>query len=248
MKTEYKSFRAEIKAAGDKGEFEAVIATLNTVDHDGDIITPGAFGDGTASIMPAHDHQSVPLGKAKIEERGNMAIAVGKFNLDIQDAKDWHSALQFDLANGSAVQEWSFGFRVIDSEEETRDEQPVRILKKMDVMEYSPVLRGAGVGTGTLSAKGTFEQQLETTLKAVEDTLSRAKQIAELRAAKDKPKTLSDERKAQLAKIVEKFRELETVLKACESKANGDEDDDEVSAMADCLLGDAQRLGVALDR
>lgn len=151
---EHKTFDSvEIKAVGDDGTFESVIATLNTRDKDDDIIVPGAFGNATISVVPAHDHSSVPLGKAKMEDRGNLAVAKGRFNLDIPAAKDWHSALKFDLENLPAVQEWSFAFRPVDAEMDTIDGERVRILKKMDVMEISPVLRGAGVGTGTLSVK-----------------------------------------------------------------------------------------------
>lgn len=163
---ERKSFDVEIKAADD-GSFEAVIATLDVIDSDGDIIAPGAFDGAVMSVVPAHDHSSVPLGKARMEDRGNLAIAKGQFNLDIQAAKDWRSALKFDLENPPAVQEWSFAFRVMDSEEETRDGEPVRILKRMDVMEVSPVLRGAGVNTTTLSVKSKKEGTLADRIQAV---------------------------------------------------------------------------------
>ena len=144
---------SDIKQIGEEGEFEAVIATLGVVDSDGDIIMPGAFDDATVSIVPAHNHGSVPLGKAKMSDRGDKAVATGRFNLDIQPGKEWHKALKFDVDNPPSVQEWSFGFFVKDSEQETRDGEPVRVLKKMDVMEISPVLRGAGVDTVSLVSR-----------------------------------------------------------------------------------------------
>ena len=241
MDIEHKSFRVDLKQSGDTGEFEAVIATLGVVDSDGDIIVAGAFQDATISIMPAHDSRSMPLGKATMEDRGDKAIAVGKFNLDIQPGKDWHNAIRFDLENGKSVQEWSFAYRVVESEMETRDEEEVRILKKMDVMEVSPVLRGAGVDTGTLSAKSKqrFTDQLDATLTAVEDTLERAKSIAKLRANNDKPGTLSDNHKARIKTMREKFEEIQVVLSGTVEK-----DGPEMPALADTLLSDATRLGV----
>ena len=239
MNTEMKYIKVsskDIKQIGDSGEFEAVIATLNVIDADGDIIMPGAFGDATVSIMPAHNHGSVPLGKAKMQDRGDEAIAVGQFNLDIQPGKEWHSALKFDLENGKSVQEWSFGFRIKDSEEETRDGDPVRILKRLDIIEISPVLRGSGVDTRTLAVKQRFEEQLEQTLDAVGDTLERAKQIAKLRAAKDKPKSLSDEHKARLHKIVEKSQELVSVLLECDEKVDGDGLSPEAKVLTDMAV------------
>ncbi len=143
----------QIKAVEADGSFEAVIATLNVVDHDGDLTVSGAFGKQHVSILPAHDARSVKLGKAIITEKDGKAIAKGRFNLEIQAAKEFHSALKFDLANGEPVQEWSYGFAIKDSEEETRDGETVRLLKSLTVFEVSPVLKGAGMGTGTVMAK-----------------------------------------------------------------------------------------------
>jgi hypothetical protein len=74
-------------------------------------------------------------------------------NLDTQAGKDWHSTLKFDLAKGSPVQEWSYGYQVLDADFQVRGEQRVQEIKRLDVDEISPVIRGAGVGTGTISIK-----------------------------------------------------------------------------------------------
>ena len=241
MDIERKTFRGEIKQLDGEGAFEAVIATLNVVDSDGDIIVPGAFQNATVSVLPAHDSRSVPLGKAKMEDRGDKAIAVGQYNLDILAAKDWHNALKFDLKNPPVVQEWSFAFRIVESSMETRDGEDIRILEKLDVMEVSPVLRGAGVDTGTLSAKNKqrFADQLELTLKSVEDTLERAKSIAELRAKNNKPMTLSVDHTARIKALREKFEEIVTLITPAEAK-----DGPESAVLAETLLSDSQRLGV----
>lgn len=241
METITKQFRGEIKQLDDKGSFEAVIATLNVVDSDGDIIVPGAFQNATVSVLPAHDSRHIPLGKAVMEDRGNKAVAVGQFNLDVGAAKDWHSALKFDLANGKSIQEWSFAFRIVESSMETRDGEDIRILEKLDVMEVSPVLRGAGVDTGTLSAKNKkrFADQLELTLKSIEDTLERAKSIADLRAKNDKPATLSVDHTTRIKALRERFEEIVNLVTP--KKA---EEGPEVAALADTLLSDSVRLGV----
>ncbi len=153
MSIERKTVGATIKQAGDDGTFEAEIATFGVVDHDGDIVERGAFGGATVSVLPAHQQQHVPLGKARIEERGDAAIAVGRFNLDIPAAADWHSALKFDLEHPPAVQEWSWDFLPIETSEDTVDGESVRRLIKLDTKEVSPVLRAASIGTGTLSIK-----------------------------------------------------------------------------------------------
>lgn len=153
MTIERKTVGATIKQAGDDGTFEAVIATLGVVDHDGDIVERGAFGGATVSVLPAHQAQHVPLGKARIEERGDQAIAVGRFNLEIPAAADWHKAIKFDMEHPPSIQEWSWDFRPVESSQDTVDGEPVRRLIKLDTMEVSPVLRGASIGTGTLSVK-----------------------------------------------------------------------------------------------
>ncbi len=164
MKTEYKRVAAALKQVGEAGEFEAVIATFGEIDLDGDIVEHGAFGDATISVLPAHDAMHVPLGKAHIEERDKLAVAVGQFNMEIEAARDWHSALKFDLANPPPVQEWSWGFRPIEASQDTVDEQTVRRLIELDMREVSPVLRGASVGTGTLSAKSEGAHETETSV------------------------------------------------------------------------------------
>lgn len=138
----------------DNGTFQAVIATLGVPDSDNDVLVKGAFKDtGKVSILPAHDAGSVPLGQATIKERDDKVIASGRFNMEIAAAREWHSALKFDLANPPATQEWSWGFFPKEFRFGEHDGQKVRFLEKVDTMEVSPVLRGAGVGTGTLTAK-----------------------------------------------------------------------------------------------
>lgn len=132
----------------------ARIATLSTVDKDGDTYAPGAFGPREKGqwvpILPAHVRVAQPLGKALVYEQGDAALAELHFNLDTQDGREWHSALKFDLEKGRPAQEYSYGFEVI---EEERRRDGVRVLKQLDVHEVSPVVRGAGEGTGTISLK-----------------------------------------------------------------------------------------------
>jgi hypothetical protein len=121
-------------------------------------MSPGAFswkegGGQWVQILPAHDRRAMPLGKAWIYEEGDWALAQLHLNLDTQAGKDWHSTLKFDLAKGSPVQEWSYGYQVLDADFQVRGDQRVQVLKRLDVDEISPVIRGAGNGTGTISIK-----------------------------------------------------------------------------------------------
>lgn len=137
------------------GTGQAIFATLNVVDKDGDVTLPGAFGSQETHLVGAHQGQNPAVGKSAISEKGDRAVADIRFNLEISAARDWHSALKFDLdpKNGTPQYEWSYGFNVVDFETGVFEGRDVRFLKKLDVIEVSPVLRGAGEGTRTLSLK-----------------------------------------------------------------------------------------------
>jgi hypothetical protein len=148
-----------IEAMDEAGTGLARIAWLPAIDSDDDTYQPGAFswkegGYQWASMLPAHDRRAMPLGKVRVYEEGEYAFAELKLNLDTQPGRDWHSTLKFDLATGRPVQEWSYGFDVLDADFQQRGDKRIRVLKRLDVLEVSPVLRGAGVGTGTVSIKG----------------------------------------------------------------------------------------------
>lgn len=155
MKSETKSLTME--RMDDAGNGLARIATLSAVDHDGDTYAPGAFswrgGQQWVPILPAHNRIAMPLGKARVYEEGDAAYAELHINLNSEAGREWHAALKFDREHGAAVQEWSYGFGVIDWEKGSVGGKQVRVLKRLDVHEVSPVIRGAGVGTGTLALK-----------------------------------------------------------------------------------------------
>lgn len=147
-----------IKEMDEKGVGLALLANMADVDKDGDTYTKGAFswksGGQWAPIVPAHNWKEMPFGKARVFEQGDEALAELKLNLDTQAGKDWHAALKFDLETGQPVQQWSYGYDVLDFSNDIRAGQKVRNLKKLGVLEVSPVIVGAGKGTRTLEMKG----------------------------------------------------------------------------------------------
>lgn len=162
--TSRKAYIPRFKAAGADGTASWVMAAFNEIDLDGDVTVPGAFGRQTFSIVPAHDSTHVPLGKGAVYETATEAIVDAKFNLEIPAARDWHSAIMFDLANPPAVQEYSYAYSIRPggSKLGTFRGSKVRFLQPLpdgtpgvEVFESSPVLRGAGVGTRTLAAKAS---------------------------------------------------------------------------------------------
>lgn len=147
---------------GEAGKGLAILARLSEVDHDGDTYAPGAFswkegGEQWCPLIHHHDRYQMPFGKARVYEEGDIAYAELHLNLETQAGKDWHAALLFDLATGKSVQEYSYGFDVLDAEYNIAQDSRTRILKQLDVHEVSTVIRGAGRGTGTLTMKALKE-------------------------------------------------------------------------------------------
>lgn len=163
-----------IQDMDEKGVGLALLAKMDEVDKDGDTYTKGAFdwksGGQWAPIVPAHNWKEMPFGKAKVFERGDEALAELRLNLDTAAGKDWHSALKFDLETGQPVQQWSYGFNVLDFANEKRQGQAVRNLKRQEVLEVSPVIVGAGNGTRTLGMKNAAlkEDDFTATLEGLQ--------------------------------------------------------------------------------
>lgn len=148
----------EIKDA-EKGEVEAIIATLGVVDKDEDIIRSDAVPNGSKVSMSAYGHDAVwgarPVGKGTLHTVGNKLVFKGRMFLATSGGRDTFECLK----EMGEDQEWSFGFRILGAEvpsEEERKEGARRILTKLDAFEVSPVIVGAGVGTQTTAVKGAL--------------------------------------------------------------------------------------------
>jgi len=149
---EKKSLQIQLKQ-DTPGAFVAKIATLNVIDSDHDVTLPGAFPEGKTVLVSAYQHGSwggmLPVGKAAIHEIVDEVVAEGQFNLSTASGKEHYEAIKFS----GDLQEWSYGFQVMESEPGKQGDMEVRFLKKVDVFEISPVLKGAGIGTQTMSIK-----------------------------------------------------------------------------------------------
>lgn len=164
-----KSFQPEVKAVGKNGTATVAIATFNVVDKDGDVTLPGFFGEQHAQMVPVHDWNHVPIGKGRVYEKGNQALVDVTFNLNIPAAKDWYEAIKFDKENPPSLQEFSYGYEVLDggSKQGNFKGRAVRYLTPRPdgtagskVFEFSPVLLGAGEGTGTVDVKSLARERI----------------------------------------------------------------------------------------
>lgn len=213
MKTLLKSMTVE--KMDDVGHGLARIAILSAIDNDGDTYAPGAFswkegGEQWVHILPAHNRMAMPLGKARIYEEGDAAYAELHLNMETEAGRDWHKTLKFDLAKGTSIQEWSYGYGIVDADFDRREGRNVQVLKRLDVHEVSPVVRGAGIGSATLSMKsrgGSFAAQIDAVLDEIEDIVDRAGSIKALREAEGRS-PLSKARLDQLAKLRKSLDDL----------------------------------------
>ena len=223
--------RIELKSLDDDGSGLAKIATLSAVDHDGDTYEKGAFGEQEVKVLAGHSWDGVPIGKGRVFEKDGDAFAEFRLNLDTEAGKQWHAALKFDLdsKNGKPLQEWSYGFKVLESVDETRDGKSIRVLKRLEVFEVSPVVKGSGVGTGTVAIKSgqTFEQEIKALIDQTDSIVKRAGEIAIWRRSKGRK--FSEERLEQLMDLEGKMRILIDHIKAPDSKA-GQQDADRLMA------------------
>lgn len=145
-----------------EGRVQAVFATLNVKDKDGDVTRDGAFEPGAEVRISAWNHASwgagmLPVGKGVIGQHGDEAILDSQFFLSTDAGRETFTTIK-EL--GSLV-EWSYGYDIIDAEPGQKDGENVQFLNRVKVHEVSPVLLGAGENTRTLLAK-SFGVEIES--------------------------------------------------------------------------------------
>jgi hypothetical protein len=163
-----KTAAAEGATVDGTGEFRATIARLTmadgapVVDREGDAyIGPQAFPRGKTVLVSAYQHKSwegaLPVGYATIGANQHTAWATGRLLRETAGGEQTYLTLK-SLSAAGVSSEWSFGYDVLDAStdfNEIRQFAPgaKRILKSLDLLEISPVLVGAGIGTATESIK-----------------------------------------------------------------------------------------------
>ena len=163
---DYKTTDGRLKLSGQAGEFTAVFSRFNLIDKDGDVTRPGAFKDGQAVKVAAWGHKwgDLPVGRGLIHADDIEAWVDGEFFLNTEGGRETYETVK---ALGT-LQEWSFGYSILDSKPGTFEGQHVRFLTGLDVHEVSPVMLGAGIGTRTTSIKGEASRDVLGTLAKIE--------------------------------------------------------------------------------
>jgi HK97 family phage prohead protease len=191
-----KSFQGalELKADSDTGEFRATFATLNVVDRDGDVTSPGAFTEQPVKIASwGHQWTQLPVGLGTIRADSERAWVDGQFFLDTTPGRDTYTTVK----RLGGLQEWSYGFEILDATFGQFDGKDVRFLKRLNVFEVSPVLLGAGIGTRTDSIKSPFSDHLARVLDEVGAVVTRAGEITSLRAKEGRTLSAANRRKLE---------------------------------------------------
>jgi HK97 family phage prohead protease len=127
------------------GSLQATFSRFGVVDRDGDLTLPSAFQDGQRVPMVWAHQWTEPVGDGTIRVLSDRAVFEGQFWTDTIDGEQAYKKVK----RAGDLQEYSYGFQIRDAGPGTHDGQPVRVLKSLEVFEVSPVLVGAGIGTGT---------------------------------------------------------------------------------------------------
>ena len=173
-----------------KGFLKATFATLGVVDKDGDVVHKGAIGKQDV-LISAYQHKSwdgaLPVGKGRVYEKGDLAIFEGHFNMELQSGHDHYTALKF----APELAQFSWGFNTTKHDyEKTDDGWLIMNIRETKIFEVSPVLVGAGVGTGVMEMKSRHGRS-EDTSPLIEETLLYHPEVVKARLEWERMKALT---------------------------------------------------------
>lgn len=247
----------------ERGEIEAVIATLDVVDRDRDIIRPMAIKDGARVKLSDYGHSAAfgaaPVGKGTLRIEGNKVLFRGKYFMSTSRGSE---AFKMMKEIGPDESEWSFGFHVEGDEppgEADRKKGAFRILTKLDSFEVSPVMRGAGIGTRTVSVKAAgvsappeppavivVESEADLPPTAPEGTIAVEVADAEVQriAAEFEAKQLEQRRADEVAYSSEAQRmaEVDAQLEAQDAERKRLADEVEIKRLRDAAADEFERF------
>jgi HK97 family phage prohead protease len=174
---EIKRFKAglSIPEGGPEGSVKALFSVFNMRDEDGDVTLPSFFSEGQELAMApwGHNWGDLPPGRGQVKVAPEGAVFDGFFFTDTANGREhW-----LTVKHMGSLQQWSFGFKVLEADMGEFGGLPCRFLKRGEVYEVSPVLIGANRQTYTLDVKSggkgaiSYEKAHESgTEKAGEDT------------------------------------------------------------------------------
>ena len=165
MRTKTFSVQLKIDDADPEGTVYARLATLNVIDHDGDIIRPKAVGKQKVNAG-LHNHggsNPTPAGYGDTYEEDDAAYARLTYITDTWAGRETYTYLKA-MADAKRPVEWSMRYYVTNGrplpEKDPLYQPPVEPfrdppfeIKKMEIIDVDPVSKGAGIDTATIAAK-----------------------------------------------------------------------------------------------
>lgn len=164
-----KSRPLQIKAVGEaddlaEGTIKAYASVFGNIDSYGDVVEKGAFartisewkesGD-TLPLLWGHNTLDPDFNiggvKSAVEDDHGLLIEA-EFDLDNPKA-----AQVYRLCKGRRVRDLSFAFDIAEAGEGKVDDQPVRVLKDLDLFECSIVPYGANPETSIVAVKHSLQ-------------------------------------------------------------------------------------------
>lgn len=157
-----RGIQIELKTGKDdpEGSFKAVFSRFvdskgkALIDHDGDVTLRKSFTKGQKVPIAGMGHNwDIPtIGFGVIEFDDEKAWADGQYNLKMVSGREHYESVKFAHENG-VPQEYSYAYDVTAKGNPSEYPGSKRVLAGLDVKEISPVLLGAGIGTGTMDIK-----------------------------------------------------------------------------------------------
>lgn len=150
IKRVFKCKLVETKSDEEKGVVEAYVSVFGNEDSYGDIIEQGAFADSLKRKLPvgvwSHNWDQ-PIAKTIEAREDNHGLYIkGKLILGVQKAKE-----AYELMKEGVIDEFSIGFFIEDYE--FNEIEQIRTIKKIKLVEWSPVLAGANPDTSLINIK-----------------------------------------------------------------------------------------------
>lgn len=153
QKTHRLQFRAQFdNDAGEEGFLRARVCELDAVDKIELIIArAGLIEPRRPAIISAWAHSAVgfaaamhPVGRGVVFEEDGFLIAEGRYDLEMQAARDAWRAVQM-LRD---TVEFSILLHVLEEQWQERDGDYYPVITQYDVSEWSPCIRGISFNTG----------------------------------------------------------------------------------------------------
>lgn len=173
-----KSFPAFLKAIAKDdapGTFEAVVSVFSNVDRIGDVVMPGAFTDTLAvwkasgdpiPVIWSHDWSDPLAHIGKVIDVAELEPGDERLPESIKDLGGLWVRCQTDVGRNAKadqvqhlmkerrVREMSFGFDIIDAASVKVDSEWRFELRRLDLFEVGPCLKGMNPATQLIGAKG----------------------------------------------------------------------------------------------